>query len=77
MQVVFQGEHLLQFHMARDSTDAALQYPTRYLAEENFTLETDIRLNRYIAQTQVSVAVCEVCLEVCPVQTCQQYACYT
>ncbi|CAM9155381.1 unnamed protein product [Ectocarpus sp. 13 AM-2016] len=50
--VVLQGEHLLQFHMARDSTDAVLQYPTRYLAEDNFTLETDIRLNRYIAQTQ-------------------------
>lgn len=47
------GEHLLQLHMARDGFDAALQYPTRYSAEDNITLEVDIRLNRYIAQTQV------------------------
>lgn len=56
-QVILKGEHLLQFHMARDSSDAALQYPTRYVAEDNFTLDVDIRLNRYIAQTQASMGV--------------------
>ncbi|CAM9090652.1 unnamed protein product, partial [Laminaria digitata] len=50
--VILQGEHLLQFHMARDSDDAALQYPTRYRAEDNTTFDTDIRLNRYLSQTQ-------------------------
>lgn len=52
-QVILKGEHLLQLHMARDDFDAALQYPTRYSAEDNITLEVDIRLNRYIAQTKV------------------------
>eukprot|EP00903_Cladosiphon_okamuranus_P017641 g16248.t1 len=50
--VILKGEHLLQLHMTRDDFDAALQYPTRYRAEDNVTLEVDIRLNRYIAQTQ-------------------------
>lgn len=53
-QVILKGGQLLQFHMARDGVDAALQYPTRYLAADNFTMEVDIRLNRYIAQTQAS-----------------------
>lgn len=53
LQVVLKGEHLLQFDMARDSSDAALHYPTRYLAEDNVTLEVNIRLNRYVTQTQV------------------------
>lgn len=52
-QVVLNAEHLLQFHMARDSSDSSLQYPTRYLAEDNTTFDIDVRLNRYIAQTQV------------------------
>lgn len=51
-QVILKGDQLLQFHMARDSDDAALQYPTRYFAADNFTMEVDIRLNRYIAQMQ-------------------------
>lgn len=55
-QVILQGDHLLQFHMARDSSDAALQYPIRYRAEDNTTFDTDIRLNRYLSQTQVSSA---------------------
>lgn len=55
MQVVLQAEFLLQFHMARDSSDSSLQYPTRYLAEDNTTLDVDIRLNRYITQTQASL----------------------
>ncbi|CAM9656283.1 unnamed protein product [Ascophyllum nodosum] len=50
--VILKGQYLLQLHMARDSSDAALQYPTRYLAGENVTLEIDIRLNRYITQAQ-------------------------
>lgn len=55
MQVVLKGEHLLQLHMARESSDVTLQYPTRYLAEDNVSLEIDVRLNRYIAQAQVSI----------------------
>lgn len=58
VQVILKGDYLLQFHMARDDSDASLQYPTRYLAEDNVTLEIDIRLNRYIAQTQVRHARC-------------------
>lgn len=53
VQVVLNAEHLLQFHMARDNLDSSLQYPTRYLAEDNTTFAIDIRLNRYVAQTQV------------------------
>lgn len=52
-QVVLEGDHLLQFKMVRDSSDAYLCYPTRYTAEDNATFDVNIRLNRYIAQTQV------------------------
>ncbi|CAM9257644.1 unnamed protein product [Scytosiphon promiscuus] len=52
--VILAGEQLLQFHMARESADESLQYPTRHFAADNFTNEVDIRLNRYIAQTQAS-----------------------
>ena len=53
--MILKGEHLLQFEMARADSDATLQYPTRYRAEDNFTMDVDIRLNRYIAQAQARV----------------------
>lgn len=67
-QVILRGEHLLQFHMTREGYDAALQYPTRYRAEDNVTLEVGIRLNRYIAQTQVRKGKRRgTCTQVCQV----------
>ncbi len=50
--MILKGEHLLLLEMARDDSDATLQYPIRYRAEDNFTMDVDIRLNRYIVQTQ-------------------------
>lgn len=68
MQVILKGDHLLQLHMARESSYVTLQYPTRYLAGDIISLEIDIRLNRYTAQAQViifgSYAIAQPCLRV-------------